>query len=51
MSDMNHVNLTGRLIRDAELKNTANGQLVSMFSIAINPIVKHGEKIIYHFKG
>jgi single-strand DNA-binding protein len=44
MADMNHVNLIGRLTRDAELKYTANGQPVSKFSIAVNRNVKRGEK-------
>jgi single-strand DNA-binding protein len=41
---MNHVNLIGRLTRDAELKYTASGQPVSKFSIAVNRSVKRNEK-------
>jgi single-strand DNA-binding protein len=44
MEDMNHVNLIGRLTRDAELKYTPSGQAVSKFSIAVNRSVKRGEK-------
>jgi single-strand DNA-binding protein len=44
MADMNHVNLIGRLTRDAELNYTASGQAVSKFSIAVNRSVKRGEK-------
>jgi single-strand DNA-binding protein len=43
--DMNHVNLIGRLTRDAELKYTANGQPVSKFVIAVNRSVKRGKKM------
>jgi single-strand DNA-binding protein len=44
MADMNHVNLIGRLTRDAELKYAPSGQAVSKFSIAVNRSVKRGEK-------
>jgi single-strand DNA-binding protein len=41
--DMNKVFIIGRLVRDAELKYTANGQPVSKFSLAINEKKKEGD--------
>ncbi|MDR2619105.1 MAG: single-stranded DNA-binding protein [Treponema sp.] len=44
MADINHVVLVGRLVRDAELKYTANGQAVCKFSIAVNRSRKNGDQ-------
>ena len=44
MADLNHVVLIGRLTRDAELKQTANGQAVCKFSIAVNRRKKNGDQ-------
>ena len=44
MSDVNHVVLIGRLVRDAELKYTDNGKAVSKFSIAVNEKRKAGDQ-------
>ncbi|MCL2879734.1 MAG: single-stranded DNA-binding protein [Treponema sp.] len=44
MVDINHVILIGRLTRDAELKQTANGQAVCKFSIAVNRRRKNGDQ-------
>jgi len=44
MADLNHVVLIGRLTRDAELKQTANGQAVCKFSIAVNRRRKNGDQ-------
>jgi single-strand DNA-binding protein len=42
--DINQVIVVGRLTRDAEVKTTANGQVVSDISIASNRNVKKGDK-------
>jgi single-strand DNA-binding protein len=42
-ANLNRVTLIGRLVRDAELKYTANGQAVSKFSIAVNRKKKNGD--------
>jgi len=44
MSDLNRVDLIGRLTRDAELKTTANGFAVCNFSIAVNRKKKNGDQ-------
>jgi single-strand DNA-binding protein len=44
MSDVNNVTLIGRLVRDAELKYTANGKAVSKFSLAVNEKRKVGDR-------
>jgi single-strand DNA-binding protein len=44
MSDMNSVNIIGRLTRDAELKYTANGTAVCKFSVAVNEKRKIGDE-------
>jgi single-strand DNA-binding protein len=44
MADLNHVVLIGRLVKDAELKQTANGQAVCKFSIAVNRRRKNGDQ-------
>lgn len=44
MADINHVVLTGRLTRDAEVKYTADGQGVCRFSVAVNRRRKQGEQ-------
>ena len=44
MADLNHVVLIGRLTRDAELKQTSNGQAVCKFSIAVNRRRKNGDQ-------
>jgi len=44
MADLNHVVLIGRLTRDAELKQTANGQTVCKFSVAVNRRRKNGDQ-------
>jgi single-strand DNA-binding protein len=41
--DINRVTLIGRLVRDAELKYTDNGQAVSKFTIAVNRKKKDGD--------
>ena len=43
MSDLNVVALTGRLVKDAELKKTADGKSYVVFSIA-NNLVRKNEK-------
>jgi single-strand DNA-binding protein len=43
MSDLNSVNLIGRLTRDAELKYTSGGTAVCKFAIAVNRKKKDGE--------
>jgi single-strand DNA-binding protein len=43
MSDLNSVNLIGRLTRDAELKYTNGGTAVCKFAIAVNRKKKDGE--------
>jgi single-strand DNA-binding protein len=42
--DINQVIVIGRLTRDAEIKTTASGQVVSDISIASNRNVKKGDK-------
>jgi len=42
-ADHNHVSIIGRLVRDAELKSTANGFAVCKFSIAVNRKKKEGD--------
>jgi len=44
MADINHVTLIGNLVRDAELKYTANGTAVSKFSLAVNTRKKNGDQ-------
>jgi len=44
MADINHVVLIGRLTRDAELKQTSNGQAVCKFSVAVNRRRKNGDQ-------
>ena len=44
MSDMNSVNIIGRLTRDAELKYTASGTAVCKFSLAVNEKRKAGDE-------
>jgi len=44
MSDINHVILVGRLVRDAELKYTNTGMAICKFSIAVNYRKKDGVK-------
>jgi len=36
MADMNTVSLTGRMVRDVEVKTTESGKKVASFSIAVN---------------
>jgi len=43
VNDINHVTLTGRLTRDAELKYTPSGACLISFSIASNYSVKVGD--------
>jgi single-strand DNA-binding protein len=42
-ADHNHVSIIGRLVRDGELKYTANGTAVLKFSIAVNRKKKDGD--------
>jgi single-strand DNA-binding protein len=44
MSDVNNVTLIGRLVRDADLRYTANGKAVSKFSLAVNEKRKAGDQ-------
>lgn len=44
MSDLNSVTMTGRLVRDAEIKYTGVGVAITTFSIASNRSVKKGDK-------
>jgi single-strand DNA-binding protein len=44
MADLNHVTLIGRLTRDAELKYTPGGLVISSFSIAVNRRRKNGDQ-------
>jgi single-strand DNA-binding protein len=44
MTDINHVVLIGRLVRDVDLKYTASGQPVCKFSIAVNRSKKNGDQ-------
>jgi single-strand DNA-binding protein len=44
MADINHVVLTGRLTRDAEVKYTVDGQGICKFSVAVNRRRKQGEQ-------
>ena len=44
MSDINHVILVGRLVRDAGLKYTNTGMAICKFSIAVNYRKKDGDK-------
>lgn len=43
MTDLNNVNLIGRLTRDAELKYTNSGMAVCKLSIAVNRSKKNGD--------
>lgn len=43
-ADLNHVDLIGRLTRDAELKYTAGGTAVCKFALAVNRRVKKGDQ-------
>jgi single-strand DNA-binding protein len=43
VNDTNHVVLVGRLVRDAEIKYTANAKPVSKFTIASNESRKTGD--------
>jgi len=43
MADLNHVDLIGRLTRDAELASIPNGTAVCKFSIAVNRSKKDGD--------
>ncbi len=43
MGDLNHVSLTGRVVRDAELKRTGANLVVCEFSLANNYSKKTGE--------
>jgi single-strand DNA-binding protein len=45
---MNVVLLTGRLTRDPELRNLANGRAVTQFGVATNEYVRSEEKSEYH---
>lgn len=42
--DLNSVALTGRLVRDAEIRYTNSGTAITTFSIASNRSVKKGDK-------
>ncbi len=42
--DINHVVLVGRLTRDAQLKFTNSGLAICTFAIAVNRMVKQGDK-------
>lgn len=42
--DLNSVTLTGRLVRDAEIRYTNSGTAITTFSIASNSSVKKGDK-------
>ncbi len=42
--DLNSVTLTGRLVRDAEIRYTNSGTAITTFSIASNRSVKKGDK-------
>jgi len=44
MTDLNHVDLVGRLTRDCEMKYTNSGAAVAKFSIANNQRRKKGEE-------
>lgn len=44
MTDLNSVNLIGRLVKDAELRYTPNGTAHTIISIAVNRSVKNGEQ-------
>ena len=44
MSDLNSVNVIGRLVRDVEVRYTQNGTAHSIFSIAIDRSVKRNEQ-------
>ncbi len=43
MSDLNSVNLIGRLVREIEMKQTASGVNVGSFSLAVNEKFKDTE--------
>lgn len=44
MSDLNNVCLVGRLVRDVEVRYTQNNVAHSIFSIAVDRSVKHGDE-------
>ena len=44
MSDMNSVNIIGRVVRDAKLKHSGGGTAFATFSLAVNAIKKQGDK-------
>lgn len=50
MAEMNHIFLFGRVVKDAELKKTASGLSVAVFSIANNRSVKKSDGT-YESKG
>ena len=50
MSEMNHIFLFGRVVKDAELKKTASGLSVAVFSVANNRSVKKSDGT-YESKG
>lgn len=43
-NDINSVNITGRLVRDAELKYTGGGTPVLNFAVAVNKSVKRNDQ-------
>lgn len=43
MNDMNHLDIIGRLTKDAELKYTSSGLAICNFSIAVNRSKKQGD--------
>lgn len=43
MTDINHVTLLGRLVKDPEYRQIGNGNTVANFSVAVNKPKKEGE--------
>ena len=46
MSDINSVNLVGRLVRDADVKVTQGGMQITKFAVAVNRKRKQGDQWI-----
>lgn len=44
---MNSVNLVGNVVKDAELRETSNGNAVCNFDLALNKYLKVGEKTTF----
>lgn len=46
MNNINTVILTGRLVRDVELKYTSNGVAMGTFTLAVNKNIKKNDKFV-----